>query len=271
MMAELEIELRKIGIPFDKDGNRIRCFPHVINIAVKAGLKALTQSHPEMTIFEDIDEYFDSEFMYGNGVPPADSPALPNLPPELTNNPEYLDALKRDVVGLVRRYVTACRASGQRREQFEVILKEGNDTGGWGDANEQLRNVGLLKDVDTRWSAIFNMLDRFLETYLVSKKLIEINRDLSQHAFSDIEIKVASDIRRFLYVFHVVQELVSAEKTPTLSIVLPLYEKLITMLKLLRRALPELVHGIDASVAKLEEYLAISRGNRIYGLAMGEY
>ncbi|KAF8164540.1 hypothetical protein BJ912DRAFT_863633 [Pholiota molesta] len=246
MMAELEIELRKMGIPFDRDGNRIRCFPHVINIAVKAGLKALTQAQTNTF-----------------------SNTLPNLPPELTANPEYLEVLERDVVALICRYVTACRSSGQHREQFETILKKGNEAGGWGDTNEQLRNVGLLKDVDTRWSATFNMLDRFLETYLVSRKLVEINEDLSQHTFSDIEIKVASDIRKFLYVFHIVQELVSAEKTPTLSIVLPVYEKLIVMLKMLRGTLPELVHGIDASVAKLEEYLTISRGNRAYGLAMG--
>jgi hypothetical protein len=78
------------------------------------------------------------------------------------------------------------------------------------------------------------------------------------------------DIRQFLHIFHIVQELVSAEKTPTLSIVLPVYKKLIVMLKMLRSTLPKLGHGIDAAIAKLEEYLNISRGNKVYGLAMGE-
>jgi hypothetical protein len=55
---------------------------------------------------------------------------------------------------------------------------------------------------------------------------------------------------------HIVQEIVSAEKTPTLSVVLPIYEKLIIMLKNLWAQLPEIAHTITASVEKLEEYLA---------------
>ncbi|KAF8158578.1 hypothetical protein B0H34DRAFT_656656 [Crassisporium funariophilum] len=263
-MSNLAIELRAIGIPFNKDGNQIRyviftllvvlpeasnqcyrCFPHVINIVVKAGLKVLTQDQ-DNTLFNNFEDYYDNEFMYGEFGSPL-----------------------QDIVGSIRRYVTACRSSGQCREQFEAILKEGNKAGGWGNTNEQLRNMGLLKDVDTRWSATFNMLDRFLETYLMSRKLIETNDDLAHYAFDDLEIKVASNIRQFLYVFHVVQELVSAETTPTLSIVLPVYEKLITMLKMLCKSLPELVHGINTSITKPDKYLTILRVNKVYGLAMG--
>jgi hypothetical protein len=80
---------------------------------------------------------------------------------------------------------------------------------------------------------------------------------------------VLCDIREFLYVFHVVQELVSAEKTPTLSIVLPMYEKLIIMLSDLKKKTPELSHAISASISKLEEYLAKSRTSKIYSLAIG--
>lgn len=79
------------------------------------------------------------------------------------------------------------------------------------------------------------------------------------------------DIRRFLFIPHTVQELVSAEKTPTLSIVLPVYERLIIMLKNLRQELPQLAHAITASINKLEEYLAISQRTKIYALAMGEF
>jgi hypothetical protein len=43
---------------------------------------------------------------------------------------------------------------------------------GWGELHEHIREVGLLKDVDTRWSSTFRMIDRFLETYLVSLSIM---------------------------------------------------------------------------------------------------
>lgn len=99
----------------------------------------------------------------------------------------------------------------------------------------------------------------------------EKHTEIAHLALDNTEIQVLSDIQQFLYVFHVVQEIVSAEKTPTLSLVLPLYEKLIALLNKLKTRLPKLEHAIAASVWKLEEYLAKSRETKIYGLAMGEY
>lgn len=104
----------------------------------------------------------------------------------------------------------------------------------------------------------------------VCAKIIAENDDLADHAFTDAQFRVALDIRVFLQVFHSVQELVSAEKTPTLSIVLPLYELLLRMLKDLSRVRIKLAHAINASITKLEEYLAISRTAKMYSLAMGK-
>lgn len=83
---------------------------------------------------------------------------------------EYWETLKRDVVGRERRLVAACRASGQRREDFKNTIVNGNENGGWGDAG-LLRVVVLLRDVDTRWSSTFLMIDRVLELHLVSSRL----------------------------------------------------------------------------------------------------
>jgi hypothetical protein len=80
--------------------------------------------------------------------------------------------------------------------------------------------------------------------------------NIPHHALSDMALCVLDDIRTFLRVPHIVQEIVSAEKTPTLSVVLPIYEKLIIMLKNLWAQLPEMAHTITASVEKLEENLA---------------
>lgn len=126
-----------------------RCFPHVINIAVKAGLKHLTELPP-----------FDPDIH-------PDTRQFP-IPQALQDDVAYWTALKDDAVVAARRLVTACRASGQRREDFEDLIEDGNNTrGGFGDPPELLRVIGLLKDVDTRWSSTFLMIDRVLELVLV--------------------------------------------------------------------------------------------------------
>lgn len=102
----------------------------------------------------------------------------------------------------------------------------------------------------------------------VVEKLIEENEDFAHYKFSTAELLVISDIRQFLLIFYKVQQCVSAEKTPTLSIVLPLYEKVIIMLRNLARKLPQIAHAINESIKKLETYLAISRKTKMYALAM---
>ncbi|KAF8058973.1 hypothetical protein FPV67DRAFT_1391539, partial [Lyophyllum atratum] len=209
----------------------LRCFPHVTNIAVKTGLKYITKELAE----EDV---------------------------------EYLEALQSDVVAAARKLVNTCRSSGQRREDLADTIKTGNLAGIFG--SDGMRVVALLRDVDTRWSSIFLMIDRVLEMYPAIKVMLEKPKyaDLQSVLLDDVQLRVLYDIRQFLYVFHTIQEVVSADKTPTLSVVLPLYEKLITMLRDLKRVTPNLGHVISASEEKLEEYLAKSRKTRVYILAM---
>lgn len=95
--------------------------------------------------------------------------------------------------------------------------------------------------------------------------------DISYLQLSGLELKVLADIREFLYIPHIVQELVSGQKTPTLSLVLPLYEKLIVALKGLQHQLPNISHAIAASIRKLEEYLTMSRRTKVYALAIGKH
>jgi hypothetical protein len=118
-----------------------RCFPHVINIAVQTGLKHLTKVDVITEPGQDITD-------------------------ALLENLEYLDALKGDVISSARQLVTACRASGQRREDLSRIINDGYTAGHW--TKEELRDVTLLRDVVTHWSSIFLMVDRLLELYPVS-------------------------------------------------------------------------------------------------------
>jgi hypothetical protein len=203
--------------------------------------------------------------------------------------------------------VKALRSSGQRRDDLRAVIKAGNAARSWGRSNidtsdledgiesdsdemgaeEEIRVVQLLRDVDTRWSSTFLMVDRLLELYPVSSSSYSlvlyltlfqaVRRLLRRHKYREIsylalnrkQLQVLSHIRLFLQVAHAVQEVVSAEKTPTLSVVLPLYEDLIDMLKNMKNHLPLLSHSIKVSLAKLREYLKLSRKSFAYILAMG--
>ena len=80
----------------------------------------------------------------------------------------YADALTSDPVGRIRSLVAACRASGQRRDDLEAVIKNGNEAKRW----ERIRPGGvpvvrLLRDCPTRWSSTCMMIDRVLLLYPV--------------------------------------------------------------------------------------------------------
>lgn len=219
---------------------------------------------------------------------------IPHIDDENESNQAYSDALASDPVARCRSLVTTCRASGQRREELMNMIKEGNTSNAWGKEDEEdirLREVQLLRDVDTRWSSTFLMIDRVLELYPASsifshlgKLLILISlqaidaflkqvkqKDITHHALHEIELEVLGDICKFLEIPHSIQELLSAEKTPTLSWVLPEYENMLCMLRDFREAYPQLRRTVSTSIAKIEEYVAKSRKTRIYALAMSKW
>ncbi|EEB87866.1 hypothetical protein MPER_14604, partial [Moniliophthora perniciosa FA553] len=77
-----------------------------------------------------------------------------------------MHVLENDIIGCTRALVTACRNGDQRRSDFTCIIEEGNKKGGWGEPPVLLRAIQLLRDVVTRWSATFLMVDRVLELIL---------------------------------------------------------------------------------------------------------
>jgi hypothetical protein len=87
---------------------------------------------------------------------------------------------------------------------------------------------------------------------------------------SDKQYEVLQDICSVLSVLHHAQELLSAEKTPTLALALPLYEALITALDdcVSESKFPELSHPIECAVRKLKDYVEKTRGLPVYTLAM---
>lgn len=120
-----------------------RCLPHVINIAVKTGLKYMTRvSTKDLEKAEDIDDDTYEDLMHVDE--------------------DYRDALAADLVAVARKLVADSRSSGTRRERLAEIIKKGREEGSW-----ELDSLELLRDVDTRWSSIYYMLDRFIYLYPV--------------------------------------------------------------------------------------------------------
>jgi len=106
------------------------------------------------------------------------------------------------------------------------------------------------------------------------QQLLRENRDLGNKfgdfLLSPTYIAILRDIQSLLECFHLVQAAVSAQRTPTLSVVLPLYEDLILIVDNMKMFYPGLTKGVDAAVSKLTEYLDRSRQVKIYILSMGK-
>ncbi|KZT21839.1 hypothetical protein NEOLEDRAFT_1072768, partial [Neolentinus lepideus HHB14362 ss-1] len=176
---------------------------------------------------------------------------------------EYLEALNGDPVARARSLVTACRASDQRRTDFQKTIQEGNE-GNLFDVN--LPENELLRDVDTRWSSTFLMIDRVLELYPAISCFLNHAKqsEIYDHSLSPKEREVLNDGVSP----HTVQEVLSAEKTPTIAMVFPAYEQLLDALKHMQRRLKGISHGIGIAIIKIEEYMSKGRMTRIYALAM---
>ena len=100
-----------------------------------------------------------------------------SLPEDVTIE-EYRAALAADIIGTARKLVTACRVSGQRREDFELTIREGNEAQSWTDSKGNplsLPVLQLLHDCETQWSSTFFLLDRMLTLLPVRTSLSCLN------------------------------------------------------------------------------------------------
>jgi len=70
--------------------------------------------------------------------------------------------------------------------------------------------------------------------------------------FTEVEYQALNDIHDILESPNITQELLSAEKTPTLAIALPAFEILMDSWLQKQTAIPELVHYIGVGIAKFK-------------------
>ncbi|KAF8833107.1 hypothetical protein BDN67DRAFT_1060585 [Paxillus ammoniavirescens] len=190
-------------------------------------------------------------------------------------NRKYVATLERDLVGTGQGVVTACRASGQRRWDLRKLIEDGNDSGYWkgkmiNPAHDSMPKVQLLRDCETRWSSTFNLIDRIILLHPAIVRFLQRpeHSDLCHLSLNDYEIGVLCDIHQALEIPHVAQQTFSFERTPTLSMAIPLYKMLNHEWKNLKATIPELSHYISVATGKIDEYIEEGRKTRIYALAM---
>ncbi|KAG8729906.1 hypothetical protein FRC10_003305 [Ceratobasidium sp. 414] len=234
LMQELAAALGARGIEFDAQRNRIRCFPHVMNLAVNEILKSLVATAAS----------FRAE-MSATDLPIDQSTEL------------YLQALE---------------ASGLRREGLHNAILEGNRLGrfrGPGGDVYSLPVLQLLREMPTRWSSSYNMIDRYIVLYpAIVDYAFRACKDAQIPVVSHKQYEVLQDILSVLRVAHNAQELLSAEKTPTLALAFPIYEAVIEHWEKLCAVIPELSHSITCGILKLQEYVTRTQDAPVHALAM---
>lgn len=155
-MEELEILFLKRDIPFNHKDNHIRCFPHVINICAQHTIDKFTSTYRR-------EAEYDGESDDPDAVPVSSDP-----------------------IARGRLVVKAIRASGQRRDRFEDLIRDGNAKG-YFKVEGQIVKVNirqLLLDVRTRWDSVYQMIKRLREMRPVSfysyKMLMMLMRFIKQ-------------------------------------------------------------------------------------------
>lgn len=95
--------------------------------------------------------------------------------------------------------------------------------------------------------------------------------DISRLRLNTEEVDVLQEIRGFLEHFHLFQQQLSGERTPTIHLVIPAVEGLMLRLELARSQQLILKHAYDIALHKLNEYLEKCRVNPVYTIAIGNY
>ncbi|KAJ6560605.1 ribonuclease H-like domain-containing protein, partial [Mycena vulgaris] len=215
----------------------LRCFPHIVNLACKAVLGAIT----------------DMDFAASESA---------DFVPRPADAATFLDAIARDPVATVRTTVRVIRASSLRRQYFSEVLKA-----------LQQKDLQLLRDVDTRWSSTLLMIDRaILLREAIDKFLSDPQfRDLHKYKLGNEEWEALEAFKRILSVPHAFQQRLSAEKTPTLGDALPAFEAMIKAWEKQQVSHPATAHIVQEGIDKLESYRDRVQDVPAYILSMREF
>jgi hypothetical protein len=183
---------RDLHFRFDHLKNRVRCFPHIINICVSHIIAASTRVSKEYldSLKSEGDDDFLSSSISNNDDSNDDSnddndndndddsnyTAIPQRTKEPKLKKFRLDGLnteekawflgmKRDPVKRARMVVRILRSSDQRKRAFKEVIKNGNKSEWFRGIESSVVVVPDLEplcDVRTRWDSTYAMIERLL-------------------------------------------------------------------------------------------------------------
>ena len=150
------MHLAKHGIEFDATQSLIRCFTHIVNLCCQDVIRSITDKTLLAAAVDDIES--DTELSTNMSSFPLPIPLRPATQ-------TYEQACACDPIALGRHIVSGIHASGQRHEEFETVIIDGNLRGHWEeqvqlrqvDGKVQVTRLQLLCDVDTRWDSVYTM------------------------------------------------------------------------------------------------------------------
>ncbi|KAJ7231378.1 hypothetical protein C8J57DRAFT_1069711, partial [Mycena rebaudengoi] len=213
------------------------CFPHIVHLACKAILKAIT----------------DTDFVDNNAdnYEPRGGPAA-----------TFMDAIDRDPIATLRTIIRQIRSSSLRRQFFADILK-----------TLKLKDLELLRDVITRWSSMLLMIEHGLLLRPAVDQFLSSNQfeDLQKYELGDYNWDALGAFKKILEVPHAFQQKLSAEITPTLGNALPAFEAMISKWEQMQRENPEIANIIQKGLDKLGSYQERVERVPAYVLAMSTW
>ena len=86
-----------------------------------------------------------------------------------------------------------------------------------------------------------------------------------------MEYEALHHIHQILKIPHICQELLAAERMPTLTLTLPTYKAPLLLWKELAKSIPEISHYIGLGIVKVMEYVSKGQQSHIYALAMSTW
>ncbi|KIK03726.1 hypothetical protein K443DRAFT_94647 [Laccaria amethystina LaAM-08-1] len=207
------------------------CFPHIVNLACKAVLAAIT----DLTYIDDtIEDYsdYDPSFTY-----------------------------TKDCIATARSLVNAIRNSNIKKQQFSTYVQQYFEedykllrdvTTRWSSTLLMITRVLKLKDA--------------IEDITHDNEF----RELSKYQLDEHDWQLLEDYKEILQIPHAFQDILGAETTPTLCYSIPAYSALINRWTLLKEDNPQWADLIQPGLDKLEDYQDRLADTPAYVLAMGK-
>ncbi|KAJ7877700.1 hypothetical protein B0H14DRAFT_3781897 [Mycena olivaceomarginata] len=160
------------------------------------------------------------------------------------NADTLFDAIRRDPIATVRTMIRQIWASSLRRHYFSSVLKA-----------LEMKGLQLLRDVITCWSSTLLMIERVIFCDRPSTSSIPV---INSRSFTSISsgIRSGTPLEAFKKILEYgatwqdiiaiyspfLQQILSAEKTPTLGYALPAFEAMASKWEQLKNDRPELDH-----------------------------